>query len=47
MGAMVLNHLASAVDAFLTARGRRSAAVPSVDFRSNPEEMRLAWRVTF
>lgn len=47
MGALVLNHLASAVDAFLSARGRRPVTVPRMDFRSQPEEMRLTWVVPF
>jgi hypothetical protein len=47
LGALVLNHLASAVDAFLSARGRRPGAVPRLDFRSDPDEVRLKWRVEF
>lgn len=47
MGALILNHLASAVDAFLSARGRRPAAMPRMDFRSDPEEVTLSWRFGF
>ena len=47
LGALVLNHIASAVDAFLSARGRRPVAAPRMDFRSNPEEMRLSWSIEF
>ncbi len=46
-GALVLNHVASAIDALLTSRGRRPAAAPRVSFRTDPDAMVLQWRAAF
>ena len=47
LGMLVLNHLASGIDAFLSARGRRPAAIPRLDFRSAPDEAVLGWQLRF
>ena len=45
LGALVVNHLVSAIDAFVSLRlGRRSAAVPHLEFDAAPEEVRLTWQ---
>ena len=44
MGALVLNHLVSAIDALISVRaGRRPAAMPQVHFQAAPEAMTLVW----
>jgi hypothetical protein len=45
LGALVLNHLSSAIDAFITFRlGRRPPAVPHLEVGPASEELRLTWR---
>lgn len=45
LGVLVLNHLVSAIDAFITARGRRPIVIPNVDIR--PEQATLSWTLRF
>ncbi len=47
LGALVLNHLASAIDALLSERGRRPPAVPRVGFRAAPDALVIHWRAEF
>lgn len=48
LGALVLNHLASAIDALISVRnGRRRAAIPQLEFRSDPDGMSLVWTGRF
>jgi hypothetical protein len=47
LGAILLNHLVSAVDAFVTARLRRNVAVPQLLPGPAPGDLRLTWHTTF
>jgi hypothetical protein len=48
LGALVLNHLASAIDALISAKaGERSAVTPQVHFRANPNVASLVWTGRF
>jgi hypothetical protein len=47
LGAILLNHLASAVDAFVTTRLRRSVILPQLLPGPGPNEFRFTWRTTF
>jgi hypothetical protein len=48
LGVLVLNHLASAIDALISAKkGQRSPAVPQVRFQANPEAAALVWTGRF
>jgi len=48
LGALVLNHLASAIDALISARaGQRAAVAPQVRFRANPNRASLVWTGRF
>lgn len=47
LGMLVLNHLASAIDAFISARGSRPPAMPRLEFRTAPDEAVLGWRLRF
>lgn len=48
MGALVLNHLASAIDALISARaGRHIPAVPRMRFQAAPEAVQLLWTGSF
>jgi len=45
LGALVLNHLASAIDAFVSVRlGRHPVALPHLEIRSSPDEVRFSWQ---
>lgn len=48
-GALVLNHLGSAIDALITVRtsGRRLRAVPRVGAGTTPGDLRLVWGASF
>jgi len=44
LGALVLNHLASGIDAFVTLRlGHRPRALPRVVFSADPQAVQLTW----
>jgi hypothetical protein len=47
LGAVLLNHLASAVDAFVTMRLRRGGVVPQVAPGPGPDGFRLTWHAAF
>ncbi len=48
LGALVLNHLASAIDALISVRmGHRPPAIPHVGFQSGPETVTLLWTGSF
>ena len=48
LGALVLNHLASAIDALISAKAaQRSAVVPQVHFTANPDAATLVWTGRF
>jgi len=48
LGALVLNHLASAIDALISVRtGHRSTAVPHLEFGASPDDVALVWTGRF
>jgi hypothetical protein len=48
LGALVLNHLASAIDAMVSARmGHHPAALPRAGFQAGPDRASLVWTGTF
>jgi len=48
LGALVLNHVASAIDALISVRASRAAgAVPRLEFQANPQATSLVWTGSF